>query len=73
MYYLYVIYSCFIYRYRENRAVLREGMRELGFKELLDEKIAGYIISSYLYPKDPNFNFTEFYNRLNEKGTYLKS
>ncbi|BFZ07174.1 hypothetical protein BsWGS_10212 [Bradybaena similaris] len=58
-------------RYRENRAVLREGMRELGFKELLDEKIAGYIISSYLYPKDPNFNFTEFYNRLNEKDLVI--
>ncbi|CAG5126854.1 unnamed protein product [Candidula unifasciata] len=58
-------------RYQENRAVLRQGMRELGFKELLDEKIAGYIISSYLYPKDPNFDFMDFYNRLNEKDLVI--
>lgn len=58
-------------RYQNNRAVLKQGMAELGFKELLDEKIAGYIISSFLYPKDKNFNFTEFYNRLNEKDLVI--
>uniref|UniRef100_A0A0B7AUC3 Alanine--glyoxylate aminotransferase n=1 Tax=Arion vulgaris TaxID=1028688 RepID=A0A0B7AUC3_9EUPU len=58
-------------RYKENRSVLKQGMAELGFKELLDEKIAGYIISAFLYPNDPNFNFTEFYSRLNEKDLVI--
>ncbi|GFS25833.1 2-aminoethylphosphonate--pyruvate transaminase [Elysia marginata] len=55
-------------RYAANRDVLREGMTKLGFKELLDPSVAGCIITSYKYPADPNFNFPEFYNRLNEKG-----
>ncbi|RUS72836.1 hypothetical protein EGW08_019401 [Elysia chlorotica] len=54
-------------RYAANRDILREGMTRLGFQELLDPKVAGYIITSYKYPKDPKFNFQEFYNRLNEK------
>ncbi|GFO12027.1 2-aminoethylphosphonate--pyruvate transaminase [Plakobranchus ocellatus] len=54
-------------RYAANRAVLCEGMTKLGFQELLDPSVAGYIITSYRYPKDPNFNFPDFYNRLNEK------
>jgi 2-aminoethylphosphonate-pyruvate transaminase len=58
-------------RYQENRAVIKQGMAELGFKELLDEKVAGYIISSFLYPNDPKFNFTEFYNRLNNKDLVI--
>jgi hypothetical protein len=48
--------------------VLAEGMKRLGFKELLDQSVQGYIITSYYFPKDPNFNFTDFYNRLNAKG-----
>ena len=48
-------------------------MATLGFKELLDEKIAGYIITSYHFPKDPNFNFKEFYSRLNDKGELGRS
>ncbi|KAI8784337.1 2-aminoethylphosphonate--pyruvate transaminase [Biomphalaria glabrata] len=58
-------------RYKNNRAVLQKGMNELGFKELLDEKVAGYIITSYLYPKDPNFNFNTFYNKLNDKDLVI--
>ena len=45
-------------------------MKRLGFKELLDESVQGYIITSYFYPNDPNFNFMDFYNRLNEKGEW---
>ncbi|XP_041353312.1 2-aminoethylphosphonate--pyruvate transaminase-like [Gigantopelta aegis] len=58
-------------RYQENREILRKGMARLGFKELLDEKISGYIITSYHYPKDTNFDFKDFYNRLNEKGDVI--
>ncbi|XP_076463958.1 2-aminoethylphosphonate--pyruvate transaminase-like [Babylonia areolata] len=58
-------------RYKENHRVVTEGMKRLGFKELLEESAQGYIITSYFYPKDPNFSFLEFYNRLNEKGQVI--
>jgi hypothetical protein len=43
-------------------------MRDLGFREFLDSSHSGYIITSYCFPDDPNFSFTEFYRRLNDKG-----
>nr|KAG5712900.1 hypothetical protein BaRGS_007497 [Batillaria attramentaria] len=58
-------------RYKGNWEVLQAGMKKLGFKELLDRSVQGYIITSYYYPQDPNFNFTDFYNRLNEKGQVI--
>ncbi len=45
-------------------------MTKLGFREFLAPEDAGYIITTYLYPTDPNFKFTEFYTRLYEKGMY---
>ncbi len=47
-----------------------DGMAKLGFKEFLDPEDAGYIITTYLYPKDPKFDFQEFYKRLYEKGMF---
>lgn len=58
-------------RYASNRAILRKGMTELGFKELLDDESAGYIITSYLYPRDPKFVFKTFYDKLNEKDMVI--
>ncbi len=55
-------------RYQRNYQILIEGMRELGFKEYLAPQDQGYIITSFLYPKDPKFSFEQFYERLNEKG-----
>ena len=43
-------------------------MRNLGFKEYLSPDKQGYIITSFLYPDDENFDFDRFYNMLNEKG-----
>ncbi|KAK7105061.1 2-aminoethylphosphonate--pyruvate transaminase-like [Littorina saxatilis] len=58
-------------RYKKNHEVLAEGMKRLGFKELLDESVQGYIITSYCYPSDSNFNFMDFYNRLNDKDQVI--
>ncbi|KAL8589749.1 hypothetical protein ACOMHN_027257 [Nucella lapillus] len=58
-------------RYKENRKIVASGMKRLGFKELLDASVQGYIITSYYYPQDPNFNFMEFYNRLNDKDQVI--
>ncbi|XP_065069710.1 2-aminoethylphosphonate--pyruvate transaminase-like isoform X1 [Rhopilema esculentum] len=55
-------------RYKKNRNILRRGMKEMGFKEFLDDTHDGYIITSYFYPEDPNFSFEEFDVRLGSKG-----
>ena len=55
-------------RYRENKRVLDEGMEKLGFKAYLDPKIQGHIISSFLYPADPKFDFERFYRKLSDRG-----
>ena len=55
-------------RYRENYRVLIRGMRSLGFEELVDPGLQGYIITSFRYPEDPAFRFEDFYDRLSGKG-----
>jgi 2-aminoethylphosphonate-pyruvate transaminase len=54
-------------RYRRNYEVLVGGMRRMGFKEYLKPEDQGYIITSFLYPDDPNFSFEKFYESLNQK------
>jgi 2-aminoethylphosphonate-pyruvate transaminase len=44
------------------------GMKNLGFELYLPSEKQGYIISSYRYPKDSNWNFNRFYNLLNDRG-----
>ena len=69
MYYI----VCFeiLFRYQENRRVLKDGMKEMGFKELLKDADQGYIITSYYYPDHPNFDFEAFYTKLSEKGQVI--
>jgi 2-aminoethylphosphonate-pyruvate transaminase len=55
-------------RYKENKSVLDEGMSALGFRQYLRPEIQGHIISSFLYPEDPAFNFERFYEQLNDRG-----
>ncbi len=55
-------------RYKTNKKILDAGMGELGFKQYLRPEIQGHIITSFLYPDDPNFNFDIFYKKLNERG-----
>ncbi len=54
-------------RYKANYEKLVAGMREMGFKEYLRPEDQGIIITSFRFPSDPNFNFEEFYDRLNSK------
>jgi len=53
-------------RYKENRAVLKEGMARMGFKELVPEQHAGHIITCFFYPKHKNFSFETFYQKLSD-------
>lgn len=55
-------------RYRANYETLIAGMRALGFQEYLEPEDRGYIITSFRYPPHPNFDFDEFYKRLNDRG-----
>lgn len=55
-------------RYKTNKKILDDGMRQLGYKEYLEPAIQGHIITSFLYPGDPNFDFEKFYSKLNERG-----
>ena len=55
-------------RYQRNNAVLAEGMRARGFREYLRPELQGYIITSFLYPADPAWDFETFYRLLNERG-----
>lgn len=55
-------------RYKLNKRTLDEGMTALGFKQYLKPEIQGHIISSFLYPSDPRFNFELFYEKLNKRG-----
>jgi 2-aminoethylphosphonate-pyruvate transaminase len=58
-------------RYRNNHEVLVDGMRRLGFQTYLPAELQGYIITTFLYPQHPNFNFQAFYNRLSEAGCVI--
>jgi 2-aminoethylphosphonate-pyruvate transaminase len=54
-------------RYYRNYEILVEGMRGMGFREYLEPAIQGYIITSFLYPDHPNWDFDTFYRKLNER------
>jgi len=54
-------------RYKTNQEALYGVMEGLGFVRYL-KKDQGYIITSYRYPTDPNWNFNTFYSSLNAKG-----
>ncbi len=55
-------------RYKENFDVLMAGMTEMGFRAYLKPELMGYIITTFHYPTDPNFDFEKFYSRLSELG-----
>ncbi len=55
-------------RYLENHQILVDGMVSLGFKPLLHAKYQSPIITSFLSPDHPVFNFRTFYHKLKEQG-----
>lgn len=54
-------------RYRANHETLVTGMRAMGFREYVAPELQGDIITSFIYPDHPKFNFEDFYNRLNDR------
>ncbi len=58
-------------RYMKNYNLLIEGTKMLGLKTYLDQKDQGYIITSFLFPENPNFDFTRFYESLHQRGQVI--
>lgn len=58
-------------RYQNNYNRLIEGTEALGLKTYLAKKDQGYIITSFLFPENPNFDFTRFYEKLHQKGQVI--
>jgi len=55
-------------RYGENRRLLVDGMRGLGFQALLEDDLQAPIIVTFLTPADAKYDFESFYNGLAAKG-----
>jgi 2-aminoethylphosphonate-pyruvate transaminase len=55
-------------RYAANQKVLLEGMKELGFDAYLAPDHQSNFITSFRYPKHPNFDFSRFYQHLSQRG-----
>ncbi len=58
-------------RYAANHAALLRGMRRMGFREYVPAESQSHIITSFLFPEDPHFDFEEFYQRLSTKGMVI--
>jgi 2-aminoethylphosphonate-pyruvate transaminase len=55
-------------RYRENAGVLIDGMRAMGFRTLLPDRLQAPIIVTFHMPTDPKFVFQRFYDALKDRG-----
>lgn len=55
-------------RYRENAKVLIDGMRAMGFRTLLADRLQAPIIVTFHMPTDPRFVFQQFYDGLKDRG-----
>ena len=55
-------------RYTENRDVLVDGMRELGFETLLRDRWLSPIIVTFFNPAHAKFDFARFYDLMKARG-----
>lgn len=58
-------------KYQKNNKLLMDSMLEMNFVPYLSEDLRGYIINTFHYPKDNDFDFEEFYSKLNDKGIII--
>jgi 2-aminoethylphosphonate-pyruvate transaminase len=55
-------------RYAMNQRTLLNGMRELDFETLLPDELQSPIITTFISPDSPEFDFQKFYNQLKNHG-----
>ncbi len=58
-------------RYQQNYRLLIEGTEKIGLRTYLKKRDQGYIITSFLFPEHPNFDFTKFYEKLHQRGQVI--
>jgi 2-aminoethylphosphonate-pyruvate transaminase len=58
-------------RYQDNHRTLVAGMRGIGLVPYLDPSVQSHIITSFIYPAHPAFNWSDFYSRVAGKGFLL--
>jgi len=58
-------------RYEANAAALIEGLEALGLRMYVEREKAGCIISTFLYPDDPKFDFEILYSELAARGLII--
>ena len=55
-------------RYTENNKLLIQKMAELGIHPYIDAEYQGPIITTFYYPENHTFSFTEMYTYIKERG-----
>ena len=55
-------------RYSTNQRTLVAGMRELGFQPLLPDELHSPIITTFISPDHPDYDFVKFYNEMKSRG-----
>ena len=58
-------------RYYNNQRILSTEMQKLGFKLYVDPKHQGCVITTFLEPKHPKFNFKAMYDYLATRGIVI--
>ncbi|EBO9655722.1 2-aminoethylphosphonate--pyruvate transaminase [Salmonella enterica subsp. enterica] len=58
-------------RYEKNYQTLARGLDKIGLKRYIPEEIQSPVIVTFHAPRDPRYQFNEFYNRVREKGFVL--
>lgn len=58
-------------RYADNHAALLAGMQTLGLRAYIAPALQGPIITTFLAPDDPAYEFEMFYQRLAERGLVI--
>lgn len=55
-------------RYRKNNRILIERFRSMGMLPYIDGTHQGPVITTFLYPADADFSFSEMYHYIKERG-----
>ncbi len=55
-------------RYQRNAAMLHGGMVDLGLTPLLPPELTGPLVQSFVFPRDPNFDFAVFQKEMRARG-----
>lgn len=55
-------------RYRENNELLIRRMEELGIRTYIEKEHQGPVITTFFYPENYNFKFSEMYHYIKDRG-----